>query len=259
MPGPDSPTRYWSVCWLIRAALARLAESLPVPIARETLGLCIMRLIEADEDQVDIMQDLAEGESRAAALALFGLLNTGYTDLAREIFVRRMGDGSLLRMVGEAYTTPFNLVALSGRLDSVCQTNFSRTYFDSIWSLVRNSPTDLNRFLGELLGDPDPQGTRCVPVHSESIPQEIKLMALSLLTSCSATARERSLCFAASDPDEAVARLATTMLIDYWGSQAGCVPENMYFFAMLKHDDALLSLQSQCCLSVALRNRFCRL
>jgi hypothetical protein len=199
----------------------------------EIVNLCIMRLIDAEDDQVAIMQDLARGQSKAAALALFGLLNTGYTELAREIFVSRMQDGTLLHMVGTGLTTPFNLVALAGRLDFVGQTNYSRTYFDTIWNQARQSPQDLTRFLGELLGDPDPHGARCVPVHSESVPQEIKLMALSLLTACSPRARERSLCFAASDPDEDVARLATTMLIDHWGSQSGCVPENMYFFAML--------------------------
>ncbi|MBU6453478.1 MAG: hypothetical protein KGS72_16990 [Cyanobacteria bacterium REEB67] len=212
------------------AEVARLAA---MTDCEEIANLAMVRLIEAEEDQVDLIETLARGESRAASLALFGLLNTGYSDLAREIFVQRMADGSLCRMVESSLTTAFTLLAFAGRLDQKTGLNFSRTYFDPIWSSVNNTPRELVRFLGEILGDPDPLGGRCVAMHSDCIPQEIKLMVISLLTACSPEARERSLCYAASDTDDVVARLATGLLIDYWGSPEGCLPANLHYFPML--------------------------
>jgi hypothetical protein len=55
-------------------------------------------------------------------------------------------------------------------------------------------------------------------------------MVISLLSACEPQARERCLCYAAADTDEVVSRLATTLLIDLWGSPEGCVPPNMQFF-----------------------------
>jgi hypothetical protein len=210
--------------------IARLAA---VTDWEEIVNLAVVRLIDADEDQVQLIEGLARGDSRAAALALFGLLNTGYIDLARQIFVERMADGSLCRMVQNGLNSAFTLLAFAGRLDKKTDLGFCRAYFDPIFASVSGSPRDLVCFLAEILGDPDPLGGRCVPVPSESIPQEIKLMVISLLSACEPLARERCLCYAAADTDEVVARLATTLLIDLWGSPEGCLPSNMQFFAML--------------------------
>ncbi len=67
----------------------------------------------------------------------------------------------------------------------------------------------------------------------ETVPQEIKLISISLLITCLPQSRLICLCFAAADTDVVVARLATTMLIDLWGSPEGCVPPDMQAFAML--------------------------
>ena len=212
------------------AEMARLAATTD---CEDIANLAIIHLIDAEEDQVALIEQLARGDNRAAALALFGLLNTGYSDLAREIFVERMADGSLCHMVHNGMTTAFTLIAFAGRLDQKCGLNFSSTYFDPIWASVSESQIELIKFLGEILGDPDPLGGRCVALHSESIPREIKLMAVSLLNVGSPEARERALCYAASDPDQVVARLATGLAIDYWGSAEGCVPTNLHYFPML--------------------------
>jgi hypothetical protein len=73
-----------------------------------------------------------------------------------------MADGSLCRMVQEGLTTAFTLLAFAGRLDNKTGLNFSRAYFDPIFASVSGSPRDLVCFLGEILGDPDPLGGRCV-------------------------------------------------------------------------------------------------
>ncbi len=92
--------------------IARLAA---LTDCEEIANLAVVRLIEAEEDQVNLIEDLARGESRAAPLALFGLLNTGYSELAREIFVQGMIDGSLCGMVQNGLTTAFTLLAFAGR------------------------------------------------------------------------------------------------------------------------------------------------
>ncbi|MBS1990548.1 MAG: hypothetical protein JSS83_08525 [Cyanobacteria bacterium SZAS LIN-3] len=199
----------------------------------EIANLAIMRLMEADQDQVDLIEDLARGNNRATALALFGLLNTGYINLAEEIFVQRMHDGGLCAMVQRGLTTAFTLIALAGRLDQSLGKNYSRVYFDPVFAAVSQNPRELQRFLGELLGDPDPLGGRCVSSPCQSVPQEIKLMAISLSNAFDGPVRERCLCYAAADTDEVVARLATTLLIDYWGSADGCLPPGLQPFAML--------------------------
>jgi len=200
----------------------------------ELANLAILRLIEADEDQVELIEELARGDNRAASLALFGLLNTGYSEIAQEIFVQRMEDGTLCRLVQNGLTTAFTLVAFAGRLDQISPgQNFSRIYFDLIFAAVSANPRELVRFLGEILGDPDPLGGRCVSNPCETVPQEIKLMAISLVSNFEPLVRERCLCYAATDPVEAVARLATTLLIDYGGSAEGYLPPDMQPFAML--------------------------
>jgi hypothetical protein len=199
----------------------------------ETASLSMVRLMESEEDNVQLIEELARGTSKAASIALFGLLNTGYVELARQIFVERMADGSLCVMVQNSLTTAFTLLAFAGRLDSKTDLNYCRAYFDPIFASVSASSGDLLCFLGEILGDPDPLGGRCLPNPCENVPQEIKLMVISLLSACDPAARERALCYAAADSDEDVSRLATTLLIDLWGSPEGCVPTNIQPFAML--------------------------
>jgi hypothetical protein len=210
--------------------IMRLAESTQ---HEEIARLAMVRLMYSEKDNVDLIEHLARGDSKATSAALFGLLNTGYVDLARQIFVERMADGSLCAMVQAGLTRAFTLLAFAGRLDSKTNLNYSRAYFDPIFASVSGNPTELLRFLGEVLGDPDPLGGRSVASPSELIPQEIKMMVISLLSVCEPAARERCLCYAAADTDLVVARLATNLLIEYWGSPEGTVPANIVPFALL--------------------------
>ncbi len=140
----------------------------------EIASLAMVRLMQAEEDHVDLIEHLARGNSRAASVALFGLLNTGYVDLARQIFVERMADGSLCQMAQEGLTTAFTLLAFAGRLDSKASLNFCRAYFDTIFASVSGNARELLRFLGELLGDPDPLGGRCVPIPASTFRRKSK-------------------------------------------------------------------------------------
>jgi hypothetical protein len=204
----------------------------------EIARLALLEIVEGDLDSMERIQFLsaiANSYSRAAVLATVVLYNRGETDLALSIFLERLVNGELPKLVQSGRARLLSVLDLLGALDTAQETEHSSVYFDQLFESLSGLPDKQIHALLEILGDPKPAGPRGA-FSSNSITQAVKLKAMDLLRYAPVEIKDRALSFAAKDDDEVIARLALQQLMHLWQSQNanGMVPQGLEPFPLLQ-------------------------
>jgi uncharacterized protein YdcH (DUF465 family) len=204
----------------------------------EVARLALLEIVEGDLDSMERIQfisAIANSFSRAAVLATVVLYNRGETDLALSIFLERLVNGELAKLVHSGRARLLSVLDLLGALDTAQETEHSSVYFDQLFQSLAGLPDKQIHALLEILGDPKPAGPRGV-FSGNSITQAVKLKAIDLLRYAPVEIKDRALSFAAKDDDEVIAQLALQQLIQLWQSQNanGMVPQGLEPFPLLQ-------------------------
>ena len=203
----------------------------------EIARLAVLEIVEGEiepTERIQFLAVIANSFSRAAVPATVVLYNNGEVDLAMSIFLERLANGELARLVQIGCAKLLSVLDLLGALDTVQETDYSSEYFDELFRSLSAMPNKQVEALMEILGDPKPSGPRGL-YSDNSITQAVKLKAIALLQYIAVDDKDRALSFAAKDPDDAVARRAVTSLMHLWQSQNanGRVPQGLEPFPLL--------------------------
>lgn len=204
----------------------------------EIAKLALLEIVEGDlesAERIQFLSAIANSFSRAAVLATVVLYNRGETDLALSIFLERLVNGELAKLVESGRARLLSVLDLLGALDSAQETDHSSVYFDQLFQSLAGLPDKQMHALLEILGDPKPTGPRGI-FSGNSVTQPVKLKAIDLLKYAPVEIKDRALSFAAKDDDEVIAQLALQQLIHLWQSQNanGMVPNGLEPFPLLQ-------------------------
>jgi uncharacterized protein YdcH (DUF465 family) len=204
----------------------------------EIARLALLEIVEGDlesTERIQFISAIANSFSRAAVLATVVLYNRGETDLALSIFLERLVNGELAKLVQSGRAKLLSVLDLLGALDTAQETAHSTVYFDQLFQSLSGLPDKQIHALLEILGDPKPSGPRGV-FSGNSITQAVKLKAIDLLRYAPVEIKDRALSFAAKDDDEVIAQLALQQLMHLWQSQNanGMVPQGLEPFPLLQ-------------------------
>jgi hypothetical protein len=199
--------------------------------------LAVLEIVEGKleaEERVHFLAMIAGSFSKAAVPATVVLYNQGEFDLALSIFLERLANGEMARLIESGKAKLLSVLDLLGALDQVQGTWYSSQYFDELFKALANEPQMQVEALMEILGDPKPSAPRGL-YSSNSVTQDVKMKAMNMLQYVSVEDKDRALSFACKDEDDIVARLATMSLMNMWQSQNanGMLPQGLEQFPLL--------------------------
>ncbi|MFN8551428.1 MAG: hypothetical protein U0103_08075 [Candidatus Obscuribacterales bacterium] len=199
---------------------------------QDIAGCAVSVLARAETDQLTALEHLARSHSHAAVLAMIALFNNTHHENGKRIFVTRLKNGELARLVSSGHANLFSILDILGWLQKYGDGSFvALNHFPELWQCLSDR-TEQVKVLGQMYGDPDPLGMRYI--HEPNvIPGTIKLHAMSMLPNFTPAEQERFLIYASRDDDDRVAHAATVSLVNTWRSEAGLVPPGLEYFRML--------------------------
>ncbi|HEY9685275.1 MAG TPA: hypothetical protein V6C86_27115 [Oculatellaceae cyanobacterium] len=199
--------------------------------------LAVLEIVEGKlnaTERIQFLAAIADSFSKAAVPATVVLYNQGEFDLALSIFLERLANSEMARLIESGKAKLLSVLDLLGALDVVQSTSYSSQYFDELFKALANSPEMQVEALMEILGDPKPSAPRGL-YSSNSVTQDVKMKAMNMLQYISVEDKDRALSFACKDEDDLVAHRATMSLINMWQSQNanGMLPQGLESFPLL--------------------------
>lgn len=212
--------------------LEELVQMAEAAKEQETALMALSELVNTNDEQVTaLLERLAKGHTYAAVPAVIGLFNSGQSELAGDLFLERVMNGDIARLIRTNRARIFTVLDILGWLDEARGHNLANDLFQAIWPTLESSPQQRLHLLAEILGDSHPDGAR-FSRESNSVPSAVKLYAIDYLKQCQSTETIRYLWYGTRDENDSVAYQATAAITSRWQALPAGVPANLDPFPM---------------------------
>jgi hypothetical protein len=197
----------------------------------ETSRVAVNEIDDATIDDIQYLERLARSRSRSTVRAVVRIFNRKETQLAKEIFLQHLQNGTFAELVRSDTVKLFSILDLLGVFEQAMGQDTMLAHFLKLWGTVEGDAVSRNVILAEILGDPEPGGFRCV-YEASLIPKVIRMKALELLQVEDPAGCERACIYATNDDEHQVAYPAAAWLYNYWQG-AGIQPSGIETMPML--------------------------
>lgn len=216
--------------WATQENFAELIHFAETTTDDDLIWVALQEVCDLQEpaDCLQLLENLARGNSAAAVPALEALVEKKELQLAKSILFERLQLDDIPRLIAEGKAKLSAVLSLIGCLSD--DNNWSAYYFPFLWQCLSLDPKQQLNALCEILGDPEPGGYRYLP-KSNHVDKSVKAESLRMLAALPGPLTERAYWYATRDGDDEISATATRWLMNYWQTD-GVVPPGLDFFPL---------------------------